>query len=514
MGKSCFVATLLYMTSLVAAVAQELQRLASGLECQVAAEVTSSDGDYTPLWLNANRYGLSSLDLQNGYLRGSLERPVAADSSRRWGVGYGADVAVAYGFTSTFVVQQAFVEARWLRGLLTVGAKEQPIVLKNQQLSSGSQTFGKNARPVPQIRVALPDYWTVPGTRGWLSLKGHLAFGMTTDDRWQKDFTSQQSRYTKNALYHEKAGYLRIGPKNITFEMGLEMATQFGGKSYCMLADGHLGWVDNCSNLESFLRALFPSGGESLEESYRNALGNHVGSWVARLNFDYPTWNIGLYADHFFEDHSSMLFLDYDGYGHGEDWDVKKDNRFFLYDLKDIMLGAELQLKRCPWVDNVVVEFLSTKYQGGPVYHDHTYHNSDHISGRDDYYNNYIFTGWQHWGMVMGNPLYRSPLYNDSHEIKVMNNRFTAWHFGVGGHPACGLSYRLLATFQKGLGTYYGLYPDPKHNVSMLAEAQYAFRPSSPLHDWTVRGAFGLDRGGIYGDNTGVQVCVARRFMK
>lgn len=511
MRKSCFIATLLYLFGHVAAASQQLQRLVSGLEYQVAAEVTSSSGDNTPLWLSANKYGLGSLNLQNGYLRGSVERPVAVDSLRRWGVGYGADVALAYGFTSTLMVQQAFVEARWLKGLLTVGAKEQPMMLKNQQLSSGSQTLGKNARPVPQVRVSLPDYWIIPGTHGWLSFKGQLAYGRPTDDCWQKDFTHKQKLYTESTLYHEKAGYFRIGPKNITLEAGLEMATQFGGRTYYYEGKKQV-CVENDSRLGAYFRALFPSGGEVVEENYRNAEGNHVGSWVARLNFDYPKWNLGVYADHYFEDHSSMLFLDYDGYGQGAEWDEKKDNRFFLYELKDIMLGAELKLKQWDWVNNIVVEFLTTKYQGGPVYHDHALNNSDHISGRDDYYNHYIFTGWQHWGMVMGNPLYRSPIYNDDNRIKVKNNRFIAWHLGLGGKPIDGLSYRLLATIQKGWGTYYDMYPDPKHNVSILAEAQYRFRQSSPLHNWTVRGAFGMDRGGIYGDNTGLQLTVLRAF--
>lgn len=38
-------------------------------------------------------YGLSSLSSTNGYLRGSLVRPLSLDSARRWGIGYGADVA-------------------------------------------------------------------------------------------------------------------------------------------------------------------------------------------------------------------------------------------------------------------------------------------------------------------------------------------------------------------------------------------------------------------------------------
>ena len=67
----------------------------------------------TPLWLNANKYGLSSLEKNNGYLRGSLVRPLSADSARRWAVGYGVDVAVPVNYTSNIVVQQAYVDIRW-----------------------------------------------------------------------------------------------------------------------------------------------------------------------------------------------------------------------------------------------------------------------------------------------------------------------------------------------------------------------------------------------------------------
>ena len=158
-------------------------------------QATASAGDgRTPLWLNANKYGLSSLERNNGYLRATLQRNVAVDSRHKWGVGYGIDMAAAYNFTSSVIVQQAYVEGRWLKGVLTIGSKEQPMELKNQELSSGPQTLGINARPVPQVRIALPQYWNIPGTRGWLALKGHIAYGMTTDDNWQKDFTKKQSR--------------------------------------------------------------------------------------------------------------------------------------------------------------------------------------------------------------------------------------------------------------------------------------------------------------------------------
>ena len=34
-----------------------------------------------------------------------------------------------------------------------------------------------NARPIPQIRLEVPDYVAIPGTHKWLHLKGHIAYG-------------------------------------------------------------------------------------------------------------------------------------------------------------------------------------------------------------------------------------------------------------------------------------------------------------------------------------------------
>ena len=69
--------------------AQEKRSLLDSLQYNVELQATLSGGEHTPLWLNANRYGLSSVRKNNGYLRGAIGRPLYRDSLRRWGVGYG-----------------------------------------------------------------------------------------------------------------------------------------------------------------------------------------------------------------------------------------------------------------------------------------------------------------------------------------------------------------------------------------------------------------------------------------
>ncbi|MGN0282613.1 MAG: capsule assembly Wzi family protein [Prevotella sp.] len=482
----------------------------SNLCWKVTMQATNSTGDCTPLWLNANKYGLSSLDKSNGYIMAGVAKPMEGDSLHRLGYGFGVSLAAAYNFTSPVVVQEAFVEGRWLKGVLTIGSKEWAMELKNDTLSSGSQTLGINARPVPQVRIALPDYWTFAG--GWIGIKGHIAYGKTTDDGWQKDFTDRKSKYTEDALYHSKAGYVRIGnaaKSLLNVELGLEMASLFGGTSYRKKENGELVGIKNGTGLSSFWHAFIGGGNDVGEVVYQNVEGDMLGSWVARVNYDAPKWNLGIYADHYFEDHSSMFFLDYDGYGNGVEWNVKKDNRYFLYDLKDIMLGAELTLKQFQWARKIVVEYLYTKYQSGPIYHDHTENIPDHLGGSDNYYNHSIYTGWQHWGQVMGNPLYLSPIYNTDGTISVKNNRFIAWHGGVYGCLSSSLDYRILATYQKGWGTYGAMYPRPRRNASIMAEATYSMAKSG----WQVKAAVAMDKGSLLGDNFGLQLTVIKKGM-
>ncbi len=486
-------------------------RLDSALEYRIDMQATFSKGK-TPLWLNANRYGLSSLKEANAYLRGSLIRPLSTDNQRRWGVGYGVDLALPTHFTSRFIVQQAFAEVRWLHGVLSVGAKEYPMELKNQTLSSGSQTLGINARPVPQVRLALPEYWTLPIFNHWVQLKGHIAFGKFTDENWQHDFTQRKSKYSEGVLYHSKAGYLRIGNEAafcpLSIELGLEMAAQFGGKPYTYDGNGGLKCKATEGGLKGMWHAFIPGGHDDGEGQYANIAGNQLGSWLMRINYNADTWKLGIYADHFFEDDSQMFMLDYNGYGEGKEWQSKKSHRFFMYSLQDMMLGAELNIKYGRWIRNVVLEYVHTKYQSGPYNHDHTVNIPDHLAGMDNYYNHSNYTGWQHWGQVMGNPLYRSPIYNTDGKIEVKDNRFIAYHLGFDGQPSDKFGYRVLASYQKGWGTYVLPFTKKHHNVSFMAEGSYHF-----LRRYTVKAAYGMDFGSteMLGHNRGFQITLTRQ---
>ena len=142
--------------------------------------------------------------------------------------------------------------------------------------------------------------------------------------------------------------------------MGLEMVAQFGGNAYHLI-NGNMVRIPTERNLAGFWHALTATGSDAGEGAYANVAGNQLGSWLMRINYDADRWKAAIYADHYFEDHSQMFLLDYNGYGKGANWNKKTKSRFFMYSLKDIMLGFELNLKYSRWLKNVVLEYLYTK---------------------------------------------------------------------------------------------------------------------------------------------------------
>ena len=69
---------------------------------------TSGKGTYVPMWLTANRQGLSSANTENGYLRAGIAHTMPLN--QHFGFSAGLDLATAYNFTSSFIIQQAYAD--------------------------------------------------------------------------------------------------------------------------------------------------------------------------------------------------------------------------------------------------------------------------------------------------------------------------------------------------------------------------------------------------------------------
>lgn len=484
-------------------------QLANGMNYSIETAVEFSQGEYAPLWLTSNKYGLSSVSKNHGYLRAGIFRPY---ESKKFSYAFGLDLATAYNFTSSFVVQQAFIDLKYKIWELSVGSKERDSELKNQLLSSGGMTFSRNARPVPQVRISVPEYVIIPWTKGKFALKGHLAYGKFTDDNWQQDFIEPGNKYTRHALYHSKSLFGRIGNEDkhpLVFEGGFEMAAQFGGRSYNR---GFEPYLDMPNKFSDFLKVIFALGSDATDGDSPNVYGNHVGSWHASFSYKFPEWKVRVYYEHFFEDHSMIV----DEYAWKMYIDEGKDRSLWkwipplipsTYYWKDGQYGLEVTFPKNRFISGLVYEYVATKEQSGPLFHTDTPEIPDPIPGRDNYYNHGIYTGWQHWGMGIGNPLVLSPIYNKDGQIIFKGNRTKSHHLGISGSPTHEVDYRVLLTHTRNWGTYSDPFVDIKRNVSVLLEASYQPRK---LKGWKITGSFAFDRGDLMGDNTGGMITIIK----
>jgi hypothetical protein len=101
--------------------------------------------------------------------------------------------------------------------------------------------------------------------------------------------------------------------------------------------------------------------------------------------------------------------------------------------------------------------------------------------------------------------LYLSPIYNNDGTLYIKDNRFVAFHLGFDGEPIANLSYRILASYQQGLGTYDKPYYKKEYDTSFLVEAAYKFS-----HGWKATAGYGMDFGKIRGNNYGFQLTISK----
>ena len=467
--------------------AQENQWLPDSIIYKAETSATFSGGENTPFWLVNNRYGLGSPQFNNGFVRGQVIKPLSSDNKLSWSAGL--DLVGAWHLPSAFRIQQLYAELKYRRLFISLGSKEHHSAINDTELSSGNLLFSNNYLPIPQLRIGTYDFAPFWGCDGWFSVKAYLSFGMFTDSNWQKDWVIKDGNRSVNTLLCGRGIWFKFG-KEDTFpligELGLEMGTQFGGTVYI---DGRK--IKMPLKPIDWIKAVIPLSGNKdfLEEEYTNVQGNMNGEYSLSLIFKPKSdWQLKVYFEHYFEDQSQM-FMEY-GF-----W-------------KDGLMGVELTLPKNPFVSKFLYEYIHTKDQTGAVNNDYSPEIPEQVSGRDNYYNHYLYNAWQTWGMTIGTPLAISPLYNRIHQLTMFNTRFIANHFGLEGNPINNIKWRALFTFSQNWGTYWLPLPKQMNNFSGLAEVEY----NCPLiRGLYAKGSLAWDKGELLGNNFGGMISIGFR---
>lgn len=445
--------------------------IAQKLETFVEFGMSIHTGERTPLWQVSNQHGFSSIK-NNTYIRSGA---FYNQSIRSWKFQGGIDMAVAAGFSSITVLQQAYADVRYKWIGLWGGGRELNSPLLNQQLSSGGLTWSGNARPVPQICIGILDYVHLsPGVQA----KAEISYGWFTDGRYQQKVVGENYSYAKSIKYHHKSFFFRFGKPDTQwqFDIGMQIDTQFGGYIVKGTKVTNMG-----NNWESYLNALIPHNrGEGIYFD-----GNYLGSESLKLTYKNKSFCLSAYLENFYEDFSGMGKLNG----------------------MDGLWGIEYKSNEKQAVNGLVLEYYQTTNQSGPL-HGLDFSEVKKTGGADNYYN-HAYSGWTHWGMMNSNPLIPSNIYNKDGYLGLRYTRVKAMHMGWSGDITKEWMYRAKFSFNRTWGTPFEPIPEILENFSMFAEAKYI---PNKLKGWIFIGSVAFDVGKLYGDNWGLQIKLHKNF--
>lgn len=471
-------------------------------------------GNFAPYYTASNIHGILTQPY-SALVRGLAYRPLS--TSTRFSYGFGIDLIggwtskTRYSFYDTGKeefnthkegpswgwIQQLYAEIKFRGVFLTAGMKESNSALLNQQLSSGDLISSGNSRPMSGARIGFIDFQNIPFTRGWVQIQGEFGFAKQTDSSWLENHYNYYNYFiTTNSWYNYKRVYFRTKPsERFSITIGMQAAAQFGG-TYRSYKKGILDREETFKvGFWDFMKVIIPLPGanNSMLSGDNYYSGNHLGSWdfVAQ----YRLKNNDIIKAYF-----QFPWEDGSGIGKLNGWDG--------------LWGIEYQNHRKWYINGAVIEYIDFTNQSGPMHwapgdhKDTTIHNP--ATGGDDYYNNYMYNGYQYYGMSIGTPFAKSPLYNLDGYMRYTDNRIRGFHFGINGNILPDLKYRLLVSYRNSLGTPLVPQLEKQYDTSFMLEGIYDIAKIKGL---SVKGQFAFDRGNMYGNNTGAMVSLSYKGL-
>ncbi|WKN33471.1 capsule assembly Wzi family protein [Porifericola rhodea] len=400
--------------------------------------------NHVPHYMVSNRHGILNLqDSRATLLRANLS--VGYQLFKKGHLSFGADAIYKANYqhklSSSIFIQQGYATFQYDFLKLIIGKKERTVGTHANDLSSGSLAISQNAAPIPQILLEVPQYTSVPFTKGYLQFKGTYAHAWLNDQRFIDD-----------SFLHEKSLYVRLGKFKFKPYAGLVHFVIWGGQ--------HPTAGEVPSSFRDYLRVITSSSGEGISSNGNpifgeqlNALGDNLGILDVGANLSLKSLKLQLYYQKPYEDRSGTRFL---------------KNR-------DGLLGLSVHNNNAgsAFISKLNYEYVNTLYQSGPGLTDprpNDYGNFGYkYGGRDNYYNNYLYrSGWTYKSHILGTPLFftkeRTQTYikdfsdpdSNKFDFNIVNNRVVAHHIGFGGRLIPQLEYKLLATTTLNYGTYGG----------------------------------------------------------
>ena len=380
-------------------------------------------------------------------------------------------------------IQEAYLFAKYRSIFAVAGQSYESSPIVNRHLSSGDLVWSNNTRPPVGLRTGFFNFQNIPFTKGWVQIKGEFGYFRQLDDKWLENHYNYYNHFITTGLWlHYKSLHFRTDPcQPVVFTIGAQSACQFGGTAK-YYKDGQLDHtVKMKADAKAFWRTFIAgSGGNSAGDSFVE--GNHLGTWDITLEGNLNDGKqLRAYTQWLWEDGSGIGKMNgFDGL-----WGLEYRNA----------VGQSL-------IDGVVIEYIDFTNQSGPIHWTPNDHEgtpiTSHSSGADDYYNNYIYNGYQSRGMSIGSPFVKSPLYNQDGYMRYRDNVLCGFHVAMKGYLSPEWTYCLKGSYRKAWGTSIIPRAGSVDDFSMLLEANYHTH-----NRWEFKAQFAMDRGNLYGNNWG-----------
>jgi len=436
--------------------------------------IVSSSGT-TPFWLQSNRHGMFSSE------GSQLLTRIQAHSSNNQitnnlTLSYGADFIARPGTQSTANFTQGYARLDAYGLFLQAGRFLNTSPIHDDELGMGSLGVSGNAPPIPQIRAGLSDWTSLPFTRDFIQIKGHIAHGWLGSERFVSD-----------VLYHEKVGHARFGgdfPLNLYG--GIAQYVLWGGTR----PDG----IQLPNTFDDFWKVFFAVGGDedAPPEDRDYIVGDQLGAWDFGFFLELDSFDMKVYRQFPLE---------------------TKDN-LKLKSLQDALTGITIKPAdrfNLP-VRKLTYEFLYTKYQDGPRVPEPE-GLRDSFRGNENYYNHGTYrAGWVYNGNTIGIPLF---LPSSDPNIGVFNNRVVAHHIGASFDLPSNLILTAKSTFSRNYGKRWdnriptdiiknNLFNPYVNQLSLFLGLEIPLLLNDNIYSFTVDTAY--DNGMLLENNFGINV--------
>lgn len=365
-----------------------------------AVAIVSNDNE-NPFWFHTNS-NFSVGELSNLSATGEF---VASLNYSSFQINAGAAVFGRDGVQDAVQRKDLYLqfENSWL--LATVGAKKQEELLDGLSATNQNFLWSGNARPLPGILIEANKPIKISKTFG-------LDWGLA-------HYELNDSRFVDGThVHYKRLGLISRFNENNRLTAQIQHYAQWGGTSpvYGNLKDG----------FRDFVKVFFAANSTEigLEEETKNAIGNHLGSYMLNYEFENGLGNFSIYHEHPFEDGSGTRFAN----------------------IPDGVWGVYFKPKNAKLLSSVLYEYIDTSDQSG----------NTKVSGFDGYFGNNIYrSGWTYEKNIMGAPfiLFDKDVQITAENTAFISNRSKVHHLALRGE-AGQFQWTLKTTFAKYLGTY------------------------------------------------------------